>query len=130
MRGAPAAEGRGGGERAWSDGPGRGRGLAALEFLEPELHILLVLGELVLKPLVLKLQLLDLAGHLPDLVLEPIDPDQEVRRILRPRRFGQRHRAGQKQQTSQERGRDRPGGPKHHARHSRCHARCHTERGV
>ncbi len=50
--------------------------------LETELNILLELAELIPELPVFVLQLLDLAGHLPDLALEPAHADDELRRVL------------------------------------------------
>ena len=52
--------------------------MAAAAVLEPEIHVLLEFLELILKLLVFELHLLDLPGHLPDLILEPFDADDQA----------------------------------------------------
>src|SRR5215207_3470989 len=76
-------------------------------FLEAELDVLLELPQLVLELPVLELQLLDMAGHLPDLVLEPVHAHDEVGGILRGGGTGQR-KAGDEEGKRKEAGRHRP----------------------
>jgi hypothetical protein len=58
--------------------------------LETELDILLEFRELLRETLVLELQLLILAGQLPDLRFQPVQSNEEIRHVLRKGRRGQK----------------------------------------
>ncbi len=52
--------------------------VAATAILEPEINVLLEFLKLILKLPVLELHLLDLSGHLPDLILKVLDADDQA----------------------------------------------------
>ena len=69
-------------------GGGRlGAGLARLQLIKAEIHVLLEFAQLVLKPLHLELRLLELAGQASHLVFQPVDSQLGAARVQALRLF-------------------------------------------
>lgn len=76
---------------------------AATLLVQAEIDVFLKLAELLGEPAVLELELLDLAGHLAELVFQPRRADQQIGRILRRSRHNAASKRGGERQGGQSR---------------------------